>query len=140
MELELTVKIRNGETLNLLVKPSFSIREIKTQIESLIEIPATDQTLTLNERVLEEDDKLSKQQIENCVVWLSYKPKEISVFIFENWNTTKETIKFEVCWHDHKDIDWIKRRIFIQERYPSTMAADLFGTWNMEGRIQIEWF
>ena len=137
MELELTVKIRNGETLNLLVKPSFSIREIKTQIESLKEIPAKDQTLTLNERVLEKDDKLSKQQIENCVVWLSYKPKEISVYIFENWNTKKETIKFEVCWHEHEDIDGIKRRILAKKDIPPPWQQIYLGhgIWEEEAKL-----
>ena len=60
LELDLTVKIRNGETLNLLVKPSFSIKEIKTQIESLKEIPEKDQILTLNGVILEDTNKLAK--------------------------------------------------------------------------------
>ena len=138
MELELTVKIRNGETLNLLVKPSFSIREIKTQIESLKEIPAKDQTLTLNEHVMEDDDILSKQQIDNCVVWLSYKPKEFFVHIFENWNTKKETIKFEVCWHDHEDIDGIKRRILAKKDIPPPWQQIYLGhgIWEEEAKLK----
>ena len=73
LELELFVKIRNVETLTLSVHPSISIYEIKTQIESLREIPRDDQILTLNGTDLDEDFKFSKSQIENSVVWLSYR-------------------------------------------------------------------
>ena len=136
MELDLTVKIRNGETLNLSVKPSFSIREIKTQIESLKEIPAKDQVLTLNKDVLEDANKLTKEQIENCVLWLSYKSREISVHIFENWNTKKETIKVEVDWS--KNIDWIKLKIFEEKSIPQSWQQIYLGhgIWNENAKLR----
>ena len=101
MELKLFVKITNDgeEPLTLLVKPSHSIEMIKTQIHSLREIPVTHQTLKLNGVELKNEDTLSQHQIENCIVWLSYKPWQISIHIFEDWKTKKETIKLEVDCH-----------------------------------------
>ena len=136
LELDLTVKIRNGETLNLSVKPSFSIKEIKTQIESLKEIPAKDQVLTLNKDVLEDGKKLTKEQIENCVLWLSYKSREISVHIFENWNTKKESVKIEVDWS--KNIDWINHKIFQKKSIPQSWQQIYLGhgIWNEESKLR----
>ena len=51
--------------MNIPVKTSYTIQEIKTQIESLKNIPAKDQILTLNKVDLENDVKLTKDQIEN---------------------------------------------------------------------------
>ena len=138
LELDLTIKIRNGETLNLSVKPSFSIKDIKTQIESLKKIPIKEQVLILNEDVLEDDDKLSKQQIDNCVVWLSYKSKDISIHIFENWNTKKETIKFGVSWYDYEDIDWIKGKLFFHKNIPQPWQQFYLGhgIWKDEAKLR----
>ena len=69
--------------MNIPVKTSYTIQEIKTQIESLKNIPAKDQILTLNKVDLENDVKLTKDQIENSVIWLSYQSKEIFFHIFE---------------------------------------------------------
>ena len=52
----------------LSVKPSNSIEMIKTQIESLNNIPVKDQILTLNGEKLKNEDKLSRFQIENCII------------------------------------------------------------------------
>ena len=138
LELDLTVKIRNGETLNLLVKPSFSIKEIKTQIESLKEIPEKDQILTLNGVILDDTNKLAKQQIENCVVWLSYKSREIAVHIFENWNTKKDTVKIEVDWS--RNIDWIKGKIFEEKKIPRLWQQIYLGhgIWKEDAKLRNE--
>lgn len=96
--MELFVKVRNGETLTIMAKPSISIHEIKIQIESIKEIPVDDQVLTLNGSILENDIKMSRSQIENSIIWLSYRPKEISIHFFENSTTKKETIKLEIDW------------------------------------------
>lgn len=98
MKLELFVKIRNGETLTLTVYPSISIYDIKIQIFALKEIDVDDQVLTLNGSILENDLKMSRNQIENSIVWLSYRQKEISIHIFEDSSTIKETIKLEIEW------------------------------------------
>ena len=122
--------------MNLSVKPSFSIKEIKTQIESLKEIPAKDQVLTLNKDVLEDGKKLTKEQIENCVLWLSYKSREISVHIFENWNTKKESVKIEVDWS--KNIDWINHKIFQKKSIPQSWQQIYLGhgIWNEESKLR----
>ena len=98
MKLELFVKIRNGETLTLTVYPSISIYDIKIQIFALKEIDVDDQVLTLNGSILENDLKMSRNQIENSIVWLSYRSKEISIHIFEDSSTKKETINLEIEW------------------------------------------
>ena len=116
MELSLYVKVCDDEDMKIPVKTSYTIEEIKTQIESLKEIPAKDQILTLNGVDLENIAKLTKDQIENSVVWLSYQSKEISLHIFENWRTKKETFKLEIDWDE--TISAIKTRV----------VTDLIGT------------
>merc|ERR1712156_377905 len=95
LTLELVVKMRNRETLNLSVKPSFTIFEIKGQIQSIKEIHPEDQVLSLNGSDLNDNEKLSRSQIENSVIWLSHKSKEISIHLFENSSTKFETIKLD---------------------------------------------
>ena len=116
-EKELVIKIRNGETLNLSVNPSISIEEVKIQIEALKEIPVDDQVLTLNGSILENNLKMSRNQIENSIVWLSYRPKEISIHIFEDSSTKKETIKIEIDWTTEK-ISQIKYEIAKKKDIP----------------------
>ena len=117
LKLELVVKIRNGETLNLSVNPSISIEEVKIQIEALKEIPVDDQVLTLNGSILEKNSKLSRNQIENSIIWLSYRTKEISIHIFEDSSTKKETIKIEIDWTTEK-ISQIKYKIAKKKDIP----------------------
>ena len=95
LNLELVVKIRNGETLTLSVKPSSTIFEIKEQIQTIKEFPVEDQVLSMNGSELKNDKKLSRSKIENSVVWLSHKSKEISIHLFENDSTNFETIKLD---------------------------------------------
>ena len=96
--MDLFVKIRNGETLTLKVKPSSTIFEVKSQIEFIKEIPPKDQVLTLNGASLANDEKLFRTQIENSVLWLSYKSEEISVHLFKNSCIELETIRLKVQW------------------------------------------
>ena len=74
VELELYIKINNGGPMVLSVKPSNSIEMIKTQIESLNNIPVKDQILTLNGEKLKNEDKLSRFQIENCIIQFTHRP------------------------------------------------------------------
>ena len=111
--------------MTLLVKPSHSIEMIKTQIHSLREIPVTHQTLKLNGVELKNEDKLSQHQIENCIVWLSYKPWKISVNIFENSKTKKEMIKLEVDWTEN--ISTIKAKIFDKKGIPEDWSQLYLG-------------
>ena len=111
--------------MTLLVKPSHSIEMIKTQIHSLREIPVTHQTLKLNGVELKNEDNLSQHQIENCIVWLSYKPWEISVHIFENCKTKKEMIKLEVDWTEN--ISTIKAKIFDKKGIPKDWSQLYLG-------------
>ena len=100
----------------LSVKPSNSIEMIKTQIESLNNIPVKDQILTLNGEKLKNEDKLSRFQIENCIIRFTHKPSEISVHIFENWRTKKETLKLKVDWTEK--IDMINEKISKEKNVP----------------------
>ena len=95
LTLELVIKMRNGETLTLSVKPSFTIFEVKGQIQSIKEIPVKDQVLSMNGSKLKNDEKLTRSQIENFIVWLSHKSEEISIHLFENCSTKFETIKLD---------------------------------------------
>ena len=64
MELELFVKVtKGGKPMTLPVKPSYSIEMIKTQIQSLREIPVKEQVLTLNGVELKNEDNLTQFQI-----------------------------------------------------------------------------
>ena len=136
MELELFVKVtKGGKPMTLPVKPSYSIEMIKTQIQSLREIPVKDQVLTLNGVELKNEDNLTQFQIENCVVWLSHKPKEISIHIFEDWRTKRETLKFEVDWTEN--IDEIQQKITYSKKIPRTWQNIYLGhgLWNEESKI-----
>ena len=137
MELKLFVKVTNAgeEPMTLSVKPSYSIEIIKTQIQSLREIPVKNQTLKLNGVELKNKDNLSQHQIENCIVWLSYKPKEISIHIFENWMTKKETIKIEVDWTE--TILKMMKRILIEKKIPLLWQKIYLGhgVWNVEAKL-----
>ena len=55
--------------MTLKVKPLSTIYEIKTQIESVKEIPIKDQVVTMNGASLANDEKLFRTQIENSVLW-----------------------------------------------------------------------
>ena len=137
MELKLFVKIANGEEpMTLSVKPSYSIEMIKTQIQSLRDIPVKNQTLKLNGIELKNEDHLSQHQIENCIVWLSYKPKEISIHIFENWRTKTETIKFEVDWTE--TIFQMKVKILIRKTLPPLWQKIYLGNgvWNEGAKLK----
>ena len=137
MELKLFVKITNDgeEPLTLLVKPSHSIEMIKTQIHSLREIPVTHQTLKLNGVELKNEDNLSQHQIENCIVWLSYKPWEISVHIFENCKTKKEIIKLKVDWTEK--ISVLKEKIHGKFNIPTEWLNIYLGIglWDREAKL-----
>ena len=132
LELKLFVKITNrgDEPMILTVKPSYSIEMIKTQIQSLRDIPVKNQTLKLNGIELKNKDNLSQNQIENCIIWLSYKPKEISIHIFENWKLKKETITIEVDWSE--TILQIKEKICSKKRIPLLWQKIYLGNgvWN----------
>ena len=84
--------------MTLKVKPLSTIYEIKTQIESVKEIPIKDQVLTMNGASLANNEKLFRTQIENSVLWLSYKSEEISVHLFRNSCIELETIRLKVQW------------------------------------------
>ena len=114
LTLELVVKMRNGETLNLSVKPSFTIFEIKGQIQSIKEIPPEDQVLSLNGSDLKNNEKLSRSQIENSVIWLSHKSKEISIHLFENSSTKFETIKLDNI--EGTEFIWKIKRMISQKK------------------------
>ena len=136
MELELFVKVtKGGKPMTLPVKPSYSIEMIKTQIQSLREIPVKDQVLTLNGVELKNEDNLTQFQIENCVVWLSHKPKEIFIHIFEDWRTKKETLKFEVDWTEN--IGEIRKKISFSKKIPPSWQHIYLGhgLWNEESEI-----
>ena len=75
------MRIRHGETFSIPVKPSFTIGEIKTQIQSLKEISMEDLVLKLNKDILQNDMTLSVEQIENSFLWLTYEERKISVHI-----------------------------------------------------------
>ena len=131
--MKLFVKVTNGEEpMTLLVKPSHSIEIIKTQIQSLREIPVKNQTLKLNGVELKNKDNLSQHQIENCIIWLSYKPKEISIHIFENQRTKKETFKIEVDWTEKVSEMMVK--IFTTKGIPFSWQTIYLGhgVWNKE--------
>ena len=135
MELNLYVKVCDDEDMKIPVKTSYTIEEIKTQIESLKEIPAKDQILTLNGIDLENDVKLTKDQIENSVIWLSYQSKEINLHIFENWRTKKETFKLEIDWDE--TISAIKTKIDIKKKIPPSWMQIYLGNgvWNDEAKL-----
>ena len=135
-KMELFVKIRNGECLNLSVKPAHTIGEIKTQIKSLKEIPVRKQVLTLNGKKLENDAKLSRFEIENSILWLSYNSKEISIHLFEDSSTKKETFKLEVDWTE--TIMEIMRKIVEKKKIPIQML-NLYlghGVWDPEAKMR----
>ena len=136
VELELYIKINNGGPMVLSVKPSNSIEMIKTQIESLNNIPVKDQILTLNGEKLKNEDKLSRFQIENSIIRFTHKPTEISVHIFENWRTKKETLKLEVDWTEKIDMinDKISQKKGIPIKWQSTYLGD--GVWNEEDELK----
>ena len=136
MELNLHVKVCNEDFMNIPVKTSYTIQEIKTQIESLKDIPAKDQILTLNKVDLENDVKLTKDQIENSVIWLSYQSKEIFLHIFENWRTKKETFKLEIDWEE--SISAIKTKISWKKKIPSAWMQIYLGNgvWNNEAKLK----
>ena len=124
--------------MTLPVKPSYSIEMIKTQIQSLREIPVKDQVLTLNGVELKNEDNLTQYQIENCIVWLLHKPKEISIHIFENWRTKKETLKFEVDWTE--TIFDMMLKIFHLKKIP-TLWQHVYlghGIWNEKSKLSPE--
>ena len=122
--------------MNIPVKTSYTIQEIKTQIESLKNIPAKDQILTLNKVDLENDVKLTKDQIENSVIWLSYQSKEIFFHIFENWRTKRETFELEIDWEE--SISAIKTKISEEKKIPSTWMQIYLGNgvWNNEAKLK----
>ena len=134
--IELFVKIRNGECLTLLVKPANTIGEIKTQIESLKEIQVNNQVLTLNGKNLENNAKLTRFEIENSVLWLSYNSKEISVHLFQDSSTKKETFKLEVNWTE--TIWKIMEKIAEKKKFPIKMQNLYlgFGVWNREAKMR----
>ena len=136
LELNLYVKVCDDEDMKIPVKTSYTIEEIKTQIESLKEIPAKDQILTLNGIDLESDVKLTKDQIENSVIWLSYRSKEINLHIFENWRTKKETFKLEIDWDE--TISAIKTKIDVKKKIPPSWMQIYLGNgvWNDEAKLQ----
>ena len=136
LELNLYVKVCDDEDMKIPVKTSYTIEEIKTQIESLKEIPAKDQILTLNGIDLESDVKLTKDQIENSVIWLSYRSKEINLHIFENWRTKKETFKLEIDWDE--TISAIKTKIDAEKKIPHLWMQIYLGNgvWNDEAKLQ----
>ena len=136
MELNLHVKVSDEEFMIIPVKTSYTIEEIKTQIESLKNIPAKDQILTLNKVDLENDVKLTKDQIENSVIWLSYQSKEIFLHIFENWRTKKETFKLEIDWDE--TISAIKTKIDAEKKIPHLWMQIYLGNgvWNDEAKLQ----
>ena len=122
--------------MNIPVKTSYTIQEIKTQIESLKNIPAKDQILTLNKVDLENDVKLTKDQIENSVIWLSYQSKAIFLHIFENWRTKRETFKLEIDWEE--SISAIKTKISEEKKIPSAWMQIYLGNgvWNNEAKLK----
>ena len=136
VELELYIKINNGGPMVLSVKPSNSIEMIKTQIESLNNIPVKNQILTLNGEKLKNEDKLSRFQIENSIIHFTHKPTEISVHIFENWRTKKDTLKLEVDWTEKIDMinEKISQKKGIPIKWQSTYLGD--GVWNDEGELK----
>ena len=121
--------------MTLSVKPSQSIEIIKTQIHSLREIPVTHQTLKLNGVELKNEDTLSQHQIENCIIWLSYKPWQISIHIFEDWKTKKETIKLEVDWTEK--IAELKDKIHGKKEIPTEWLNVYLGDglWNEKAKL-----
>ena len=136
LTLELVVKIRNGETLTLSVKPSSTIFEIKGQIYSIKEIPVDDQVLSLNGSDLKNDEKLSRNQIENSVLWLSHKSKEISIHLFENCSTKLETIKLNIKWSE--SICQIKSMISHKKGIPGHAQQIYlgYGNWNEKYKLR----
>ena len=136
--MKLFVKVTNAgvEPMTLSVKPSYSIEMIKTQIQSLKDIPVNNQTLKLNGIELKNKDNLSQNQIENCIIWLSYKPKEISIHIFENWRIKKETISIEVDWTEK--ILQIKCEVFKKKRIPNAWQEIYLGigVWTEENKLE----
>ena len=141
LELQLYVKVTNGEEepMTLSVKPSYSIEMIKTQIQSLREIPVKNQILKLNGIELKNEDNLSQHQIENCIVWLSYQPMEISIHIFENLRTKKETIIFEVDWTE-KILDLKRKVLTLSEKIIPCSWQNIYlghGVWNKEAKLKL---
>ena len=129
LTLDLIVKIRNGETLNLSVKPSSTIFKIKEQIQSIKEFPVEDQVLSMNGSELKNHKKLTRSQIENSVVWLSHKSKVISIHLFENCSTKFETIKLDDI--DGTEFIWkIKYMISLKKDIPEHVQQIYLGYGN----------
>ena len=139
LTLELVVKMRNGETLTLSVTPSFTIFEIKGQIQSIKEIHPEDQVLSLNGSDLNDNEKLSRSQIENSVIWLSHKSKEISIHLFENSSTKFETIKLDEI--DGTEFIWkIKRMISQKKDIPEHVQQIYlgYGNWREKDKLRCD--
>ena len=136
LTLELVVKMRNGETLTLSVTPSFTIFEIKGQIQSIKEINPKDQVLSLNGSDLNDNEKLSRSQIENSVIWLSHKSKEISIQLFENSSTKFETIKLDNI-EGTEFIRKIKRMISLKKGIPHHVQQLYLGYGNWPEKYKL---
>ena len=134
--MDLFVKIRNGETLTLKVKPSSTIFEVKSQIESVKEIPIKDQVLTLNGASLANDEKLFRTQIENSVLWLSYKSEEISVHLFKNSCIELETIRLKVQW---TETIWQIKSLIAKKKDIPINAQNMYlgyGVWTKKTKLR----
>ena len=135
MEMDLFVQICNGETLKIPMKPSFTIKEIKVQIQSLKDISMESQTLTLNGDVLENDMTLSISQIENSILWLTYQARSISIHLYQNCTTKKETFKTTIGWN--YSIQNIKKSIEKFLHYPQSIQYLYLGNgkWSNEAKL-----
>ena len=95
-----------------------------------------DQILTLNGEKLKNEDTLSRFQIENSIIRFTHKPTEISVHIFENWRTKKETLKLKVDWTEKIDMisEIVSQEKNIPIKWQSTYLGD--GVWNEEDELK----
>ena len=110
MGLELYIKLENGKTISLEVRPSETITSVKKKIEDIKGIPKDHQLLIYQNQELKDNEKLSFYKI-NFPVKLLGKNKKIMIKML-NGNIITLEVALTSTIHE------IKSKIFQQENIP----------------------